>query len=100
MLDRQRPASARRHDRAVSDVDDWRARAACRGRDTKWWYPESGDFRIETEIAVSVCRSCPVSVECLAAALDEERSAYVRFGIRGGLLPGQRASRRRLVLAS
>jgi len=39
------------------------------------------------QVAVSICRSCPVRPQCLAEAVEVED---VRFVIRGGLLPRQR----------
>lgn len=44
--------------------------------------------------ARSVCSGCPVRTECYLAALDEEAGAAEarRFGLRGGVTPGQRYS--------
>ena len=65
------------------EVGDWRTRVACRGR---------GHLILATDeltqaIACTLCRTCSVRVECLAATLAEEgRAAYV-FGTRAGLAP-------------
>jgi WhiB family transcriptional regulator, redox-sensing transcriptional regulator len=57
---------------------DWRARAACKGQPTEWWFPESGDARTEYKSphiaydprAVAFCKTCPVSVDCASWAID------------------------------
>lgn len=53
---------------------DWIARAACRGKDTKKWFPYTGKAKKAREI----CAGCRVQRECLAYGLYEE------FGIWGG----------------
>jgi Transcription factor WhiB len=70
-------------------VSDWRERAACRGRDPTWWFGSP----FEQAVALRVCASCPVRIECLYAALVEEDGlrAAERFGVRGGMVPDQRA---------
>ena len=40
---------------------EWRDRAACKGKPTRWWFPEQGDT---TEAGKAVCAQCPVAVEC------------------------------------
>lgn len=77
-------AGAARH-RAVS----WLELAACRGRPTRWWYPATGDS-FGAQVAVLICRSCPVRVACLAAALAEEVGEGGTFGVRGGYTAEQR----------
>jgi hypothetical protein len=69
-------------------VSDWQERAACRGRDPTWWFGSP----FEQSVAISVCRSCAVRAECLHAALVKEDGlrAAERFGVRGGVLAGQR----------
>jgi WhiB family redox-sensing transcriptional regulator len=57
-------------------ADDWRLRAACRGCPPDLWYPKRGEW---SEVAVAVCRRCPVRVECLDAGIGE------RWGIWGGV---------------
>lgn len=63
----------------------WRARAACLGRPTTWWYGTTDD--ITTAVALSVCDTCPVRAECLDDALDIERhgAPALIHGVRGGL---------------
>ena len=69
----------------MSWIDD----AACRDRPTWWWFPGRG-HTLEVEVALSICRTCPVRRQCLADALDLEAPGE-RFGIVGGLTPDQRA---------
>jgi WhiB family redox-sensing transcriptional regulator len=62
-------------------VNDWHARAACRGRDVRLWFPRPGDVFAVT-VAKAVCRACPVRAECLADALA--RPPFDVVGIWGG----------------
>lgn len=66
----------------------WRAYAACHGQGTLFY---SGD-RMSQRIAVTVCSGCGVLAACRAEVLAEEAglAADERFGVRGGLLPGER----------
>ena len=50
-------------------MNDWRARAACRGRDARLWFPRRGDV-FSRDVAKAVCAACPVRADCLAAALS------------------------------
>lgn len=71
----------------------WLELAACRGRDTSWWF--AGDS-FGRAVAVSICRRCSVCSECLHAALVEEAAVgrYERSGIRGGKTPAERVALR------
>lgn len=40
--------------------------------------------------ARAICAACPVSAECLAAALAEEGTTGLRDGMRAGLTPDER----------
>jgi WhiB family redox-sensing transcriptional regulator len=42
--------------------DDWRTRAACRGKGTTLFFASTA---LETGIAQAVCRACPVRDPCL-----------------------------------
>jgi len=66
----------------------WRDGAACRGRLDVWYSPEP----FEQQVAVAVCRRCPVRAACLAEAFAEESDGST-FGVRGGLTAAQRLSR-------
>src|SRR5690606_36477465 len=67
----------------VSPGGEWRLRAECRGADPSIFFPltRSVDPR-----AFEICGACPVSVECLEAAMAEP----VQRGVRGGLPPWER----------
>jgi WhiB family redox-sensing transcriptional regulator len=61
-------------------VNDWRALAACRGRDPRVFFPRSHD-QFAITVARSVCAGCPVRSECLHAALS---APFPVQGIWGG----------------
>ena len=78
-------------------MSDWRFRAACAGLPGDEFFPTgawgaANDVAGAYQAAARVCVRCPVRLECLEAALDEEgpSSAGNRYGMRGGLTPGQR----------
>ena len=58
---------------------DWQetAGAACRGMDTKFFYPPGSEGIAE---AKAVCTKCPIKVECLQYALEYGED----YGIWGG----------------
>lgn len=70
---------------------NWRLEAACKGMAPDIFYSEDP---VEEEEAYSICRTCPVTVECFISAVEEET---VRrnvpglggsiTGIRGGKSP-------------
>ncbi|HEY9410657.1 MAG TPA: WhiB family transcriptional regulator [Jiangellaceae bacterium] len=62
----------------MPDREPWMLDAICAQTDPDAFYPEQGVNVIE---AVRVCRSCPVRVECLQYALDNNE----RWGIWGGV---------------
>ena len=75
---------------------DWHRDAACRGLDTDIFFPERGELITQ---ATSVCKGCPVRVECEAQARDQKEDQ----GIWGGLSAHERRLRkkhRRLELAN
>lgn len=65
----------------------WRASAACRGKAPWVFFPARGDYA-GLRAAVTICRSCTVRRDCLAANLDE------RDGVYGGLSGKQRRALR------
>lgn len=69
----------------------WHARAACRGMGPDLFFPPV-DERHGPDAPYSrarqVCQRCPVSAECAEAGAAE------RYGMWGGLTPGQRQRRR------
>ena len=54
---------------------EWHARAECRSMGTELFFPERGGNGTEGK---TVCESCPVVAQCLAAGVDED-------GVWGGL---------------
>ncbi len=56
----------------------WHARAACRGRGVGAFFDERSLPTVSE--ARALCGSCPVRVECLAAALADAATAGVRAG--------------------
>lgn len=85
-------------DRTYTAATGWRARAACRGTDPDLFFPVrpggrgGGPARLAHEHAISICRRCPVTHDCLAYALDTDE----RHGVWGGTTPQDRAALRRL----
>lgn len=67
--------------------DNWAAQAACLGADPDTHFPEKGGSTLQ---AKAICAGCPVTVECLDYALDNDE----RFGVWGGL---SERERRRLI---
>ena len=74
---------------------DWLLAAACRGRPDLFFAPDDsetrGDRRRREARAKAVCQSCPVRVDCLEEALEQDE----RFGIWGGLTERERRALRR-----
>lgn len=69
------------------DPMEWKELAACKNVPTRLFFPGQGE---PNEIALRVCRSCPVTQECLKFALDN----YERFGVWGGKSEKQRRNLR------
>lgn len=71
---------------------DWTRHAACRNEDPELFFPvtEEGPEASRVRVALRVCASCPVRVECRNYALGSD----MRYGIWGGLTERQRAELR------
>jgi WhiB family redox-sensing transcriptional regulator len=82
-------AEARQETPADSTRRAWRDDALCRETDPEAFYPDRGESAQE---ALSVCRRCPVTAECLAFALAHDE----RFGVWGGTTEADRQRLRRL----
>jgi WhiB family redox-sensing transcriptional regulator len=73
------------------DNGRWRDHALCAGMGNTHFF-EFGAGRIEKKArlsiaeAVDTCMECPVSVECLRFAVDND----IKHGIWGGLMPKER----------
>ena len=71
-------------------LPEWTRDAACAGRDTEDWFPESRKT-IAEEIEASwpalvVCFTCPVRPQCLERSFDMGDD----YGVFGGATPAQR----------
>jgi WhiB family transcriptional regulator, redox-sensing transcriptional regulator len=73
---------------------NWREEGACRDADPELFFPISmtGAALRQIEEAKRICRGCPVRVQCLAWALDNQ----VTDGVWGATTPQQRHAIRRL----
>ena len=76
---------------SVLRVDEWQAKAACRGPHTAVFFPPSHFERKDEKEArearaKAVCRTCPVRIECLDYALRIREP----YGIWGGLTEVER----------
>jgi WhiB family redox-sensing transcriptional regulator len=72
-------------------VDSWKLNAACRGLGASWFYPYPRDnpkFNVMdaqhwNDKNRAICARCPVRVECLRYALENE----IEFDVWGGESP-------------
>lgn len=66
--------------------------AACRGKDTAWWFPAStgGTASSSYAKARAICLACIIRAECLSTCLSNEQNERYRFGMWGGLTPTER----------
>jgi WhiB family redox-sensing transcriptional regulator len=67
----------------------WASEAKCLNADPDVFFPEKGG---STREAKRICAECPVRVECLEYALEEDE----RFGIWGGMSERERRKLKRL----
>lgn len=74
-------------------MSDWRARAACAGRDPELFFPvgTAGPAVLQTAEAKTVCRRCPVVTECLTDALENG----LGHGVFGGMSEDERRALKR-----
>lgn len=76
--------------RDLPNPNAWYDNAACLEHDSETFYPTEMNLNGAHQ-AISICEGCEVRLECLTAALQEEKIAFGRrHGIRGGLTPTQR----------
>jgi WhiB family transcriptional regulator, redox-sensing transcriptional regulator len=71
----------------VAAGPSWRERAACAGMDEAVFFPSKGE---PGTTAKQVCQACPVAGDCLEFALEFEADTVNRFGVWGGMSPGER----------
>jgi WhiB family redox-sensing transcriptional regulator len=76
---------------------DWRFRAACRRSDPELFFPvgNSGPALVQLADAKSVCRRCPVLIECRTWALESGQNIGVWGGMSAAELRAKRRSDRR-----
>lgn len=82
-------------DPSLAPQPTWRTRARCRSDDADCFYaPPEGESRQQRhareQVALALCRACPVQSQCLAYALDAQEP----HGIWGG---ADEVERRRLL---
>lgn len=63
--------------------EPWKDHAACRGMDTRMWFPERGQSAAP---AIAICNTCPVIDDCHASALR----THEHHGVWGGKPERQR----------
>jgi len=82
---------------ALSQVDEWRDRAACRDMDPDLFFPigTTGPALDQIEAAKGICRVCPVKDPCLEYALATNQEA----GIWGATSEEERRKLRKRWLA-
>lgn len=62
--------------------DNWRRLAACRGMNTRIFFPERSDGWQSVKPAKAVCARCPVTAECLEECLSIGQLGH--WGVWGG----------------
>lgn len=69
-------------------TENWFSKAACKGKDTDFFYPEPGTIGYGKAVtaAKAVCNLCVVKSNCLDYAIENDEA----FGIWGGFLPKER----------
>ncbi len=80
----------------VRDVSTagWQTHGACIGQPERWFFPNGGGTNATHAYnkGRQVCAHCPVRNRCLTEAMRMEGwlDAQWRFGLWGGLTPGER----------
>jgi hypothetical protein len=73
-------------------VSDWRALAACRGQDGRWWFTNPQTDPTGHGLAERICAGCPVRKECATEALRLEATSGPVVGVWAGVTVGQAGS--------
>lgn len=68
----------------------WMEQAKCKGADAELFFAEEGAARSKQIEAKKYCAACPVYKKCMKFAIDND----IKYGVWGGLTPGQRARAR------
>ena len=64
--------------------------AACADKPTDMFFPHGENISQKTQEAIKVCNGCPIAVQCLTWAIQNED-----HGIWGGTTPSERKELRR-----
>ncbi len=79
---------------AMTERLSWQTHAACVGQPERWFFPNGGGSAATAAYRKGrqVCAHCPVRERCLIEAMRMEGwlDAQWRFGLWGGLTPGER----------
>lgn len=79
-VDSETEGHIRRAEFASEEVGaDWINRAACKGLDPEWWFPDIGKRGVAKRAKAVCWDKCPVRLECLESACLRRD-----FGIWGG----------------
>lgn len=78
---------------APTSAEDWREAALCAQTDAALFFPDKGGSARE---AKRLCATCPVRIQCLESALDNDE----RHGIWGGLSERELRKIRRALIAA
>ena len=70
---------------ALTDIESWKAYAACRDTETSTMFPAPGDPNA-IRVALDVCKGCTVRFDCLRHAIDNDEA----HGVWGGTTARQR----------
>jgi len=69
---------------------NWREKALCRGMDTNFFFPLLGVNIKQVREIKAICAKCPVKVECLNIAIEQDIDNHGFFG-------GTSANERRVI---
>ena len=76
-------------EQGLRPIANWMEHGACRNdhHSPDWWWPDNSDpGNSATQLALNICRYCPVRDLCLDYAIQHKED----HGIWGGLLPAGR----------
>jgi hypothetical protein len=77
--------------------DQWRASAACAGRETRWWFTPAEDDWFAAGLAARICQGCPVQRDCAGEAVRLVAAGQAVYGLWAGVwMTGTTASLVRL----
>lgn len=76
-------------------MTDWMADAACKGKPTFWWIPNSKQVSKYAPLAKQICDACPVAEQCRAHADKLEATGERIYGRWGGETANERWARPR-----